>query len=133
MTSSSFLSFKSLTQKHSLPEALRANELEETSVRETLALIKAQDWTDAIDLVEGSNVHLFSTDEEKIKLMSEIEAAEEAGVDSSDVEWISAETACQVSCLPKHTMSRPFSVSLEKVEDDRSKCLIIGIILISPG
>ncbi|KAG0149115.1 hypothetical protein CROQUDRAFT_721215 [Cronartium quercuum f. sp. fusiforme G11] len=95
LISSAFLGFKSLSERFSQEEALRAVKLEEKSIADTLEMLKNEAWTDAVDLVEGGNVHLFSTEQEKEALSEEIDAAKKAGCDVSHIEWITPQAASE--------------------------------------
>lgn len=98
MVSSAILAFKSLSRRFSQEEALRAVKLEEKSVSDTLEMLKDQAWRDDVDLVQGSNVHLFSTENEMQVLVEEIDAAKDAGCNVAHVEWLSPEAANEVRC-----------------------------------
>jgi hypothetical protein len=80
-------------------EAIRAVHLEDHVVDAITFLVKDAGLEDEVDLVEGSRTILFFTEEEEAEARDEYEAAKAAGINVSDVEWLSEDEIEKVRYL----------------------------------
>ncbi|KAJ3986189.1 FAD dependent oxidoreductase-domain-containing protein [Lentinula detonsa] len=91
LTPNSFIDFSALEAKYGQLEAKRALDLESHTAMGILEFISSQDIVDEVDLVAGGHVTMFVTDDEFCRAQEDYHAARVAGVDLSNVEWLSKE------------------------------------------
>lgn len=103
LVASAILGAKSISERFSASEAVRAVKLEEKSVEDLLQLIEKNHWAQDVDLVRGGNVHVYDTYQEQARQMSQLEYANSLGLDLSGLCWLDRETAIKDYAL-KHSV-----------------------------
>lgn len=91
LTPVAFLDFTLAQAAHGTDEAIRSLALEQYTVAEIVKILEEKDVAEAVDLVAGGHTTMLFTDAELEQAKRDFEAAKNAGVDLSDVEWISRE------------------------------------------
>lgn len=89
LTPHAFAHFTSLSKLFGQEDAIRSLELERYTSSEIRKILQGTNKVDDVDLVsDGRVILLFSKREEELT-RAEFEAAKAAGIDVSDVEWLS--------------------------------------------
>jgi len=73
-------------------EAKKVHAIEKYTETELLKIVKESNIGDTIDLSSGAHLVLFITDKEEENARADYSAAKDAGLDVSEVEWLSKET-----------------------------------------
>ncbi|KAG9224333.1 hypothetical protein CCMSSC00406_0004832 [Pleurotus cornucopiae] len=89
LTPAAFLDFTLAQAAHGTDETIRSLALERYTVSEIVKLLEEKDVAEAVDLVAGGHTTMLFTDAELEQAKRDFEAAKNAGVDLSSVEWIS--------------------------------------------
>jgi hypothetical protein len=96
LTPYSFQGFRERESLFGAVEAAKCYALEQKNVADVLALIKEHGIEKKVDLVSGGHVHISEQPLEHRVWRRDYEAAKKAGVDVSDVEWLTAEEVWEV-------------------------------------
>ncbi len=80
-------------------EAIKAIHIEDYVVDAITLLVKDAGVEDEVNLVEGSRTILFFTEEEEAEARDEYEAAKAAGINVSDIEWLTEDEIEKVRYL----------------------------------
>ncbi|TFY76865.1 hypothetical protein EWM64_g7146 [Hericium alpestre] len=86
-----FFDFDDSTASFGLDEAKKGIAIEHYTVDEILKIVLAEGLEDAVDLVLGGRTNIFLTEQERQSALAAFNAAKDAGLDPSDVEWFSQE------------------------------------------
>lgn len=105
LTPNPFIDFTDLKARYGQEEASKAIQLEAHTAKALLEFVNPSrnhpstsegNIAQEIDLVAGGHVTVFVTNEEYVRAKEDFDAAKEAGVDVSDVDWISSEKMLEV-------------------------------------
>ncbi|KAI0630444.1 FAD dependent oxidoreductase [Trametes polyzona] len=91
LTANAFHEFTAYSTTFGVDDAKRALALEKRTVEEVLKIVKSSGKESALDLVAGGRTHLLFTEPEVIEAKLDYEAAKKAGVDLSEVEFLTKE------------------------------------------
>jgi hypothetical protein len=91
LTPNIFLDFCDLKEQYGQQEALKALKLEKHTATRILQFISVQNLAESVDLVAGDHITTFLTDKELVRAKADYDATKAAGVDLSDVDWLSKE------------------------------------------
>ncbi|KAJ3762207.1 FAD dependent oxidoreductase [Lentinula raphanica] len=91
LTPNAFIDFCSLKSRFGQEEALKALDLESHTANGILEFISSQNIEQAVDLVAGGHITMFITEDEFLRAQEDYQAAREAGVDLSSVDWLNKE------------------------------------------
>ncbi|KAF9068891.1 FAD dependent oxidoreductase [Rhodocollybia butyracea] len=91
LTPNMFIDFCDFKEQYGQQEALKALKLEQHTATSILQFISAQNFAESVDLVAGDHITTFLTDEELLRAKADYDATKAAGVDLSDVDWLSKE------------------------------------------
>ncbi|KIK70169.1 hypothetical protein GYMLUDRAFT_213310 [Collybiopsis luxurians FD-317 M1] len=91
LTPAVFIDFCYFETQYGQQEALKEFKLEHHTTRGILEFLSAHNLENLVDLVPGRHITLFVTDEEFARAKEDYEAAKAAGVDLSNVEWLTTE------------------------------------------
>lgn len=91
LTAQSFENFVRIKKERGADEAIRGVKLEQYTVSEVIRILKENNMTEYVDLVPGGRLYLLFTEEEYTVGHADYLAAAEAGIDVSDVRWLSKE------------------------------------------
>ncbi|KZT60161.1 DAO-domain-containing protein [Calocera cornea HHB12733] len=83
--------FSHLSQIFGKDECLKSLHVERQCVDDIVKVIEENKWEADVDLVHGGNLRLHFTEEEKREDEVDFEAAKNAGIDLTDVEWLDAD------------------------------------------
>ncbi|KAA1470062.1 DAO-domain-containing protein [Dentipellis sp. KUC8613] len=84
----SFFGFRNRVAKYGVESAKRTVALEEHTATSVTKIVTDAGLEDAIDFVDGGRTNLFLTEEEEKGAKADFEAAKNAGVDLSSIEWL---------------------------------------------
>jgi hypothetical protein len=76
---------------------MRSFELENHTTSEIVKLIREEGWTETVDLIQGGHTTIFFTPGELAASKADYEAAKVAGIDLTDVRWLTKEETHLVS------------------------------------
>ncbi|KAG6856520.1 hypothetical protein H0H87_003608 [Tephrocybe sp. NHM501043] len=86
-----FNHFTEKDQRYGREQAKKVYSLEHYTTSELVRIIKEHKWQDAVDLVSSAHVGLLMTKSEIENAKHDFAAARAAGIDLSNVEWLSAD------------------------------------------
>ncbi|KAJ7923506.1 FAD dependent oxidoreductase [Mycena leptocephala] len=86
-----FLDFCAYESKYGTEQAMRSFELENHTTSEIVKLIREEGWTETVDLIQGGHTTIFFTPGELAASKADYEAAKVAGIDLTDVRWLTKE------------------------------------------
>ncbi|THU98084.1 DAO-domain-containing protein [Dendrothele bispora CBS 962.96] len=91
LTPYSFFNFRDYQSQFGTEQAVKSLELEMRTAREMDKILEDEGLEDKVDIVHGGHVGLISSEKAMRTARSNYEGAKEAGLNVSDVEWLSAE------------------------------------------
>lgn len=91
LTAYRFLNFRWLEKLFGKEEAIRGLELENYTANQIAKILQDNDKVQHVDFVQGGRVILLFTEREQEDLRAEFDAAKAAGVDVSEVQWLTKE------------------------------------------
>ncbi|EGN96963.1 hypothetical protein SERLA73DRAFT_185222 [Serpula lacrymans var. lacrymans S7.3] len=91
LTPAAFFDFKRHVTEYGTDEAIRSLALEAHTASSLVSIINAHGLEEKVDLVEGGHIDLLITEKEVEDARDDYEAAEKAGVDLRNVQWMSKE------------------------------------------
>ncbi|KAG6916229.1 hypothetical protein DXG01_007812 [Tephrocybe rancida] len=91
MTAVPFKEFVEREQKYGREQAKKSYALENYTTSELVKIIKGQGWEDTVDLVSSEHVRLLMTNLEVEQAKQDFAAARAAGLDLTEVGWLSSE------------------------------------------
>ncbi|KAJ3918744.1 FAD dependent oxidoreductase [Lentinula edodes] len=91
LTPNVFFDFCNYKARYGQQEALKALELENHTAMGILEFISSQNIAGAVDLVAGGHLTAFVTNDEFLRAKEDYDAVKAAGIDLSNVEWLSKE------------------------------------------
>jgi hypothetical protein len=94
-----FFSFLVRKDAYGEEEAKKVHEIEKYTETELLRIVREHNLGNIVDLSSGAHLMLFVTEKEEMDAKADYAAAEAAGLDVSEVEWLSKETMQAVSPL----------------------------------
>lgn len=100
LTANIFQDFAVYSSLYGTDDAKRAIALETRTVSEIVKIANESGKTDALDLVSGGRNHLLFTDEEVAEADLDYATAKAAGVDLTDVEFLTKEQVKEVRVRP---------------------------------
>ena len=96
--------FQARKRTYGEDEAKKIHLIEKYTEKEIIKIVEEHQLGDVIDLSSGAHVMMFVTEKEETDARVDYEAAKTAGLDVSEVEWLSKETMQAVS--PMHSIAR---------------------------
>lgn len=90
MTPGTFLNFKTWSDTYGVDYAIRSLALENHTASELVRLLNEEKLGDAVDLVAGGHITMFMDESRLGVAKGDFEAAAQAGVNLSTVEWLSS-------------------------------------------
>ena len=78
-------------------DAVRETDLQQYTVAALTEVIREHGWETNVDLVSGGCIQLFFLEQELAEAKADFAAAQAAGIDVSQVEWMSKEEVQKVS------------------------------------
>lgn len=97
LTANAFQEFAAYSALFGTDDAKRAIALEKRTVAEIVKIVNDSGKEAALDLVPGGRNHLLFTEPEVVEANLDYEAAKKAGIDLSDVEFLTKEQVEEVS------------------------------------
>ncbi|EKM50832.1 uncharacterized protein PHACADRAFT_264345 [Phanerochaete carnosa HHB-10118-sp] len=91
LTAHAYRGFRWLHKLYGKGEAVRGLAIERYTAGEVFRILKEHDKIEQVDFVPGGRVILLFTSQEYEEARADYDAATEAGIDLSDVEWLSPE------------------------------------------
>lgn len=131
LTPHAFAHFTSLSKLFGQEDAIRSLELERYTSSEIRKILQGSNKVDDVDLVsDGRVILLFSKQEEELT-RAEFEAAKAAGINLSDVEWLTKDETEEVLSIVISTHKPAYNLidfveiwcALPISEDSREQCL----------
>jgi hypothetical protein len=92
-----FFDFATRKQAYGEEEAKKVHAIEKYTEAELLKIVREHNLGGIIDLSSGAHLMLFITEKEEMDAKADYIAAKGAGLDVSEVEWLSKETMQAVS------------------------------------
>lgn len=83
-------------QAYGIGEALKQLAIEQYTANEIVRVVESHGVEDAVDLVAGGHIDLLFSEEDAEYFNADYEAAKQAGVDVSAVEWYTKEDMIRV-------------------------------------
>ncbi|KAK7456396.1 hypothetical protein VKT23_010644 [Stygiomarasmius scandens] len=91
LTPYSFFNFRDYQSRFGTEQAVKSLELEMRTAREMVKILEDEGLEDKVDIVHGGHVGLLKSEKVTKAARNNYEGAKEAGLNVSDVEWLTAE------------------------------------------
>ncbi|KII83380.1 hypothetical protein PLICRDRAFT_47270 [Plicaturopsis crispa FD-325 SS-3] len=107
LTANPFHEFVERSTRHSTSAAVKAVAIEEYTVSSLLDIIAKHDLAGYVDLVQGGRITLLVSDEEFADAKRDFDAASSAGVDLSQIAWLTADEVAKTFGVPHPAIQTP--------------------------